>query len=197
MPRTTDARAKAIETAERLFRAQGYAATGLTQVIEESGSPKGSFYFHFPGGKRQLAEEALAGFRARTVEVFTGLADKANGNPGVFVRLLLETVTRDAAESGWQSNCLAQTLAQELAPRDEQMADSLAELFAQWGDIFTDALGGTNTAKTQAIALLASIEGARTLARTQRGPAAFEAVAASYDSLLRPNHIQTDTGSER
>ena len=55
MPRTSDAREMAIQIAERLFAEQGYAATGLTQIIEESGSPKGSFYFHFPGGKRQLA----------------------------------------------------------------------------------------------------------------------------------------------
>ena len=81
MPRTTDARVKAIETAERLFRVQGYAATGLTQIIEESGSPKGSFYFHFPGGKRQLADETLAAFRARTVGVFTALAEKADSDP--------------------------------------------------------------------------------------------------------------------
>src|ERR1700761_2496536 len=57
MPRRTDARARAIATAERLFRIQGYTATGLTQIIEESGSPKGSFYFHFPRGKAPLAAE--------------------------------------------------------------------------------------------------------------------------------------------
>lgn len=39
MPRTTDARGKALETAERLFRTQGYTATGLTQILEESGAP--------------------------------------------------------------------------------------------------------------------------------------------------------------
>ena len=59
MPPRTDARARAIATAERLFRIQGYTATGLTQILEESGAPKGSFYFHFPRGKTQLAEDAI------------------------------------------------------------------------------------------------------------------------------------------
>jgi len=58
--KTADSRARAIETAAELFQRQGYAATGLSQIIEESGSPKGSFYFNFPGGKQQLAEAALA-----------------------------------------------------------------------------------------------------------------------------------------
>jgi AcrR family transcriptional regulator len=59
MPRKTDARPRAIATAARLFRIQGYTATGLTQILKESGAPKGSFYFHFPRGKAQLAEEAI------------------------------------------------------------------------------------------------------------------------------------------
>src|ERR1700730_7113427 len=59
MPRKTDARARAIATAERLFRIQGYTATGSIQILGESGAPKGSFYFHFPRGKTQLAEEAI------------------------------------------------------------------------------------------------------------------------------------------
>jgi AcrR family transcriptional regulator len=38
-----DAKARAIAAAIRLIRMQGYAATGLSQILEESGAPKGSF----------------------------------------------------------------------------------------------------------------------------------------------------------
>ena len=38
-------------TAE-LFRRQGYAGTGLKQVVAEAQAPFGSLYHHFPGGKR-------------------------------------------------------------------------------------------------------------------------------------------------
>jgi len=43
----------------RLLRRQGYAATGLNEIVARSGAPKGSLYFHFPGGKEQLALAAM------------------------------------------------------------------------------------------------------------------------------------------
>ncbi|HEY9306026.1 MAG TPA: helix-turn-helix domain-containing protein, partial [Mycobacterium sp.] len=55
MPRPDRSRAALIDTAATLFRRQGYAATGLTQILEEAGVKPGSLYHHFPQGKQQLA----------------------------------------------------------------------------------------------------------------------------------------------
>lgn len=54
-----DSRELILATATRLFHLQGYHATGLNQIISESKMPKGSLYYHFPGGKEQLAIEAV------------------------------------------------------------------------------------------------------------------------------------------
>ena len=55
MPRRDRSRAALIENAATLFRRQGYAATGLNQILDEAGVKAGSLYHHFPQGKQQLA----------------------------------------------------------------------------------------------------------------------------------------------
>ena len=55
MPRPDRSRAALIDHAATLFRRQGYAATGLNQILDEAGVKAGSLYHHFPQGKQQLA----------------------------------------------------------------------------------------------------------------------------------------------
>src|SRR3954447_9529742 len=55
MPRPDRSRTALIETAALLFRRQGYAATGVNQILETADVKAGSLYHHFPNGKQQLA----------------------------------------------------------------------------------------------------------------------------------------------
>src|ERR1700716_2114518 len=48
-----------IRATGKLLRRQGYDATGVNEIVARSGAPKGSLYFHFPGGKEELALEAM------------------------------------------------------------------------------------------------------------------------------------------
>ncbi len=56
------ARERILETAERLFYQQGYQATGVNQIIDESGVAKATFYSHFPA-KDDLCLAYLEGIR--------------------------------------------------------------------------------------------------------------------------------------
>ncbi|MDQ2717139.1 MAG: TetR/AcrR family transcriptional regulator, partial [Chloroflexota bacterium] len=52
-------REQIIEATCDLLEAQGYHATGLNQILAESGAPKGSLYYYFPQGKEELTAAAI------------------------------------------------------------------------------------------------------------------------------------------
>src|SRR3954462_13009849 len=106
MPRKTDARDRAIATAERLFRIQGDTATGLSQIIEESGSPKGSFYFHFPRGKAQLAEEAIDHYVASRISVLRKISSDTSGDALKFVQQIFKTFAAEMIPSDFENGGL-------------------------------------------------------------------------------------------
>lgn len=192
MPRKTDARANAIATAQRLFRIQGYTATGLTQIIEESGAPKGSFYFHFPRGKAQLAEEAIDQYVASRIAILRNISADTTGDALNFVRELFRIFAAEMVASDFQYGCLMQNLANELPALDADLTKRVARGFVDSTEIIAEhfrACGFASArAASTAAALVAALEGARTIARLERTPAVFEALAdVSVQRCSSPN----------
>lgn len=181
MPRNTDARERAIETAVRLFRIQGYTATGLIQILKESGAPKGSFYFHFPRGKKQLAEEAIDLYVAKRIELLLTIAAKTTGDARQFVDLIFATFAADMVASDFKYGCLMQNLANELPTLDAELTSRVARGFVVGTEIVSQHFRGCGfdpiRASSSANALVAALEGARTIARLERSPAIFDALA--------------------
>lgn len=63
-----NSREKIIETATRLVRQYGYEAITVNQIISESRTSKGSFYYHFPNGKDDVVLEVLRMGYTRAVD---------------------------------------------------------------------------------------------------------------------------------
>src|SRR5260370_219514 len=104
MPRRTDSRSRMIHAAAELFRQRGYHATTFSDVVRESGAPRGATYFHFPGGKAELAREAIARAGDEVEEMVDQAARHAD-DPGSLVRALAQILASRLERSGYQSGC--------------------------------------------------------------------------------------------
>lgn len=184
MTSKTEARVSAIETAQRLFRVQGYTATGLTQILSESGAPKGSFYFHFPRGKAQLAEEAIELYVVHRKVTLQAISSRTTGDAARFVRELLDTFAAEMVATDFEYGCLMQILANELPALDAELTKQIALGFADCTGIIAAHFQGCGfdpaRASSHASALTAALEGARTIARLERTTSVFTALTESF-----------------
>ena len=80
----------------RLFRQKGYAGTGLSEILQESGAPKGSLYHYFPGGKVEIGAEAVQLAGKTVTRTLKDLAAKTDG-PGALVSHYLDLL------AGWMA----------------------------------------------------------------------------------------------
>lgn len=105
-----DSRARIVETTARLLRVQGYNATGLNQIIEESEAPKGSLYHYFPQGKEELATEAMQLAGRQLLERIEQLFDH---QPDSAMQMLVEQAILDLEGSDFRDGCPIATVSLE------------------------------------------------------------------------------------
>jgi TetR/AcrR family transcriptional regulator, lmrAB and yxaGH operons repressor len=131
MPRRSDSRFRMIEAASQLFRQRGYHATAFSDVIQASGAPRGSTYFHFPGGKQELAREAIALAGDEIEQMVAAAAARCDGAAS-FVRALGDTAAARLEGSGYRSGCAIATMVLELAPQNEELRREFEKVFGRW-----------------------------------------------------------------
>lgn len=160
-----------VRTAMRLFRRQGYASTGLQQIVAESGAPKGSLYHYFPNGKEALGEAAVALAGDLMREMLAAHAAK-HAAPAAFLRAYCKTMAGWMEESGFQSGCPVATTLLETAPGSPSITTAGAAAIDGWieviGGVFERAGSAPREARSRAQLVVAAMEGALLLARVRR-----------------------------
>ena len=189
MPTTRD---RIVESSAELFRRQGYAATGVKQIVAEAQAPLGSLYHFFPGGKEQLGAEAIRTSGALYEQLIPAVFDPA---PDIVtaVRDFFAGAAEHLKETDYADACPIATIALEVSSSSEPMREACAEVFESWLAAGAARLAGAGLAPSRAreltIAMLAALEGAFVLARALRsthpleiaGELAANAVRAALD----------------
>jgi TetR/AcrR family transcriptional repressor of lmrAB and yxaGH operons len=177
-----------IQTTCELMESQGYYATGLNQIIEESGGPKGSLYYHFPGGKEELTAEALQHVGSlvekRIRKHLSTSDDSANA-----IKIFVENIAFNVEQSGYRAGGPITTVAIETASTSERLRDVCDNIYSAWQNVFAERLENDDIprqkAETLAQVIIASIEGGIILCRTERNPTALKTVAQAMHDLVQ------------
>lgn len=173
-----------IEAARALIRRRGVAATSMLDVLAESGSPRGSLYHHFPGGKTQMIEEATL---AAIAEYTAGFDYLAQLDPREAIPLIVDVWRNVARDSRFSAGCpvVAAALAGEQIPSARELA---GEAFARWIEMLEQMLRNASIPEESAHALatliLASVEGSVIMGLAQRSTEPMDRVADELVAMI-------------
>ncbi|MGI8712579.1 MAG: TetR/AcrR family transcriptional regulator [Solirubrobacteraceae bacterium] len=173
-------RARIIETSADLFRRQGYAATGVKQIVTAAQAPFGSLYHFFPGGKEQLGAEAIRTSGALYELLIPAVFDPAPDLVSA-VRAFFAGAAEHVHETGFADACPIATIALEVSSSSEAMRVACADVFESWIAAavprFTAAGLSDEAARELTIAMICALEGAFVLARATRSTEALDVAA--------------------
>ena len=182
-----DTRTRILETTALLLRQRGYHGTSLNDILSASGAPRGSLYFHFPGGKDQLVIEVT---RASVADVTERLGEAlaTERDPAVAVHHIYQSVGRMLEDNQFSLGCPIAPVVLDSPTDVPELAELCRSAFEQWIGLLWDAFvrAGVPERRAHALALLveSSLEGLMVIARATRDRAPLQAVADEVAALI-------------
>jgi TetR/AcrR family transcriptional repressor of lmrAB and yxaGH operons len=189
----TDSRASMVRSAASLIGTQGVTATSFSEVLADSGAPRGSIYHHFPEGKNQLARDAIR-WTSDRVLAYQGAVTPTSASEVLerFIGMWRQVVV----SSGGGSGCVVAGVAVDTnrdtkGGDDEGLITVVRDTFRSWIALLANQLEAVGIAADRAVAIaqatLAGMEGALILCRGEGDVQPLETVAAQLTQLLPPD----------
>ena len=179
----SDTRRKMIAGAAVAIGTRGVGSMSLRDLAKEAGVPLGSTYHHFPGGKAQLAEEAVSSVGRKVAR----LVDKARDEG---IEPALEAFARvwreQLVDTDFRTGCPVLAVA---TGDDPELTETARSIFASWQDLMVDGLvaDGVPARRAPGLArmIIASLEGAVAVSRAERSLEPLDEVSAELVTLVQ------------
>jgi TetR/AcrR family transcriptional regulator, lmrAB and yxaGH operons repressor len=179
-------RDRMVEAAVTGLRASGLAGAGVNQVIALSGAPKGSLYHYFPGGKLQLAREALERFgELRRQDIETVM--NADGPVDQKIKRLFKRTAKAMDAEGFRLGCAVGGAVLDLDEDSADLAPVCTAMFDSWIGTVAAALQPLSPSRRRALArfVMTALQGAMVQARAARSTQPLLEAGEFAASLVR------------
>jgi len=190
----TTTKATLIDVGTRLILEQGYHPTGIQDVLQAAGVPKGSFYYYFPS-KEAFGQAVIAQFAAAYLARLEQHLGDTTASPLTRLRRHYEELLARFERRGCRGGCLIGNLSQELADQHPRLRAQLDAVLTSWraryAQLFREAQAvGDLRADLDPEALadfyLDSFEGALLRAKVSKSPAPLRLfLTCMFDGVLQ------------
>ena len=179
-------RQRIVEAADRLFYSRGYNQTSFSDISDETGIPRGNFYYYF-----KTKEEILAAVVESRLGIFRAMLDQCEaGSDDPRQRLLaLAGMPVHNEAQVLQYGCPIGSLSTELVKEQDQEISAakltaVFDLLREWCIEQFNALGLNHKANDYAMDLLAKMQGITLIASVYHDAAFLHRASEDVKSWL-------------
>ena len=136
----TEARTRLLETGLRLFSENGYNGTGIKEIVDEVGVPKGSFYNYFKS-KEEFTVEIIQFYSDSLWILWDEFLTKGPSEPVDALRNSFEMMISHHEQSEVRTGCLIGNLAAEISEASDLCRNKMHQATIAWKDRVSDYIG--------------------------------------------------------
>ncbi|MEV5833853.1 TetR family transcriptional regulator [Nocardia sp. NPDC052112] len=181
----SDARDRMVAGAADMLRRRGLNATSVRELAKHSGAPLGSTYHYFPGGKSQLAAEAV---RFADALAARKLVEELPAGPVAGLRAFVDIWRKVVVDSGFRAGCPVLAVSVEDQPDADEPRRAAAAAFNHWTELLAESLrahGATPAAADRTATLIvAAIEGTVAMCRAERSTRPLDRTADALENVV-------------
>jgi TetR/AcrR family transcriptional repressor of nem operon len=193
-PPNPDVRRRLLEAGLDLVHARGFAASGVKDITDTAGVPKGSFYAYFPS-KEAFAAAILEYYWSDIEKRLVPILD-ADGSAQQRITRFFHALADEHEARDFLLGCLIGNLSLELGGSSEPARTELLRILDRWNDALTTCVrsgqGGSGGIRTDldtvelAALLIEAWEGAALRGKVTRSRAPYDRLeAVTIPALLR------------
>jgi TetR/AcrR family transcriptional regulator, transcriptional repressor for nem operon len=134
-PSNPDVRRRLLEAGLDLVHTRGFAASGVKDITDAAGVPKGSFYAYFPS-KEALAEAILEHYWSDIATRLLPILD-TDGLAQERITRFFHALTDDHEAGDFLLGCLIGNMSLELGGSSEPVRGELIRILDRWDDALT------------------------------------------------------------
>ena len=181
---TAESRQRLVAGAADMMRRRGLNATSVRELAKHAQAPLGSTYHYFPGGKYELAAEAVRWADELTTRA---LVNELQAGPLAGLRAFLKMWRKIVVDSDFRAGCPVLAASVEDLPEDGTAPrDAAATAFGNWTSLLAQSMRdhGASEAESLATLIVAAVEGSVAMCRAQRSTDSLDQIAAQLESLV-------------
>lgn len=139
IPTKESTKSQLLEAGVEIMLEKGYNNTGIMEVLQKVGVPKGSFYYYFDS-KEDFGLQIINYFEQSYTEKLRDSLNDKSKSPLQRLKLYCEASKKHLESQQCRKGCLIGNLSQEMADQSEVLRKRLEEVMCGWRERFADCI---------------------------------------------------------